>query len=157
MPTVFPFLFRRGHESIVRLQPPGGQLVPGDPAQPWEGQLRHRALQQQALHHRGKGREERGHCHRAVLGPWGPETDRRVCPAPGGVAPWQRHHQEVLHPHPEDRARSRVSVTGQGHQVPGDHPLYLLPGFMPLKTAGWPWAMGPTPGLPMGAPWKSQL
>uniref|UniRef100_A0A7N5PAG9 Kelch like family member 6 n=1 Tax=Ailuropoda melanoleuca TaxID=9646 RepID=A0A7N5PAG9_AILME len=104
----------RGHESAVRLQPPGGQLVPGDPAQPREGQLRHRALQQPALHHRGAGREERGHRHRAVLGPRGPETDGGVRPAPGGVAPRQRHHQEVLHPHQEDRARSSVGVTREG-------------------------------------------
>lgn len=111
VPIVLPFVFRWGHESAVCLQPAGGQLVPGDPAQPREGQLRHRALQQPALHHWGAGREERGHRHGAVLGPRGPETDRGVRPAPGGVAPRQRHHQEVLHPHPEDRAWSSVSVT----------------------------------------------
>lgn len=155
--TVFLFVFRWGHEGAVRLQPPGGQLVPGDPAEPREGQLRHRALQQPALHHRGAGREERGHRHGAVLGPGGSETDRGVRPAQGGVAPRQRDHQEVVHPYPEDRAWSSVGVTAGARPGP-PHPSRMS---CPLQTAGGAWALGQTAekafGSPWGAPRKSQL
>ena len=143
------FLFRRGHESAVRLQPPGGQLVPGDPAQPREGQLRHRALQQPALHHWGAGREERGHRHGAVLGPRGPETDGGMRPAPGSVPPRQRHHQEVVHPHPEDRARSRVGLTAGARRVQSrGEPASLSPALRSCFGHG-----GAGPGAHRGSPW----
>ena len=151
------FLFRRGHESAVRLQPPGGQLVPGDPAQPREGQLRHRALQQPALHHWGARREERGHRHGAVLGPRGPETDGGMRPAPGSVPPWQRHHQEVVHPYSEDRAWSCVGlIPGAPRAESRGEPASLSPAPRSCfgHQRGW---TGGSPRRPLEAPRKSQL
>lgn len=110
MSTVLSLPPRWRNARHVLLLAPVGLLVAGHtPGR--EGELRHRCLQQQTLHHRGAGQQEPSHLHCHVLGRRSGCFDGGVRVTHGSVAPRQRDADEVVHAHSPNTACLREPMT----------------------------------------------
>lgn len=101
---------RRRHACHVLLLAPVRLLDPRDPSRR-EGELRHRCLQQQNLHHGRTGWQKPSYLHGDVLGLHQRGADGGVCFTDGSVPPRQCDTHEVLHTHTQNNTCFRGPMT----------------------------------------------